>query len=257
MSAEMSKRSARIPSSNRSFIFLLSSILVVSFLIAVVLVFVPNAQAWFNSQKSWELTTQFFFVAVLGGGIALIYRYMETLRSEKRQSEEKEGERQSIQRQSLQEFYRSLVENHHSCKRVRRIVRASSAKQEDGLYMEHGKFERLMETLEDVQLGAEGSCREVQARASLFGNHKEELYKNLKSCEGYIRKLLSQYEDNYSERHSKPEEALIALSKDIRAFVGHRKGHEDTISFTSYFKPAERARDILLELIEENTPKAR
>jgi hypothetical protein len=87
----------------------LVTVIAISAFITAVLVFWPNAEKWFNSEAAWETVVKLFAGAILGGGIGLTYKYLETTRSERRESHEKEREKESIRRKSLEDFYRSLV----------------------------------------------------------------------------------------------------------------------------------------------------
>jgi hypothetical protein len=53
--------------------------------VAAALVFVPNAECIFNSEKAWEFTTQFFFVVVLGGLVGFAARRREVKRADDKQ----------------------------------------------------------------------------------------------------------------------------------------------------------------------------
>jgi hypothetical protein len=122
--------------------------------IAVALVVWPNAQCFFNDTKAWELTTQFLFVAVLGGAVSLIYRSWEAKR-----------ETRAVQRKSLEEFYRSFNNLHNEYKKIRRTLEATSFPDPEGRRLiERGTFEKLMDQLEDCQLRAEGMVREFKAQ---------------------------------------------------------------------------------------------
>ena len=189
------RRHKRRPQGNvrDRFLLQLVSILAVATTLELLLIFVPGAQRWFNDPKAWEFTTQFFFVAILGGAVALVYRHMETLRLEQHQFDQKEQEQRQAQRLSLEEFYRSLVEVHNSCKKVRRTLRAWVVEKDGKLLIETKKFESLMDLIEDVQLRAESSWREVEARPLLFGKHENDLLRHLRTSERYVRELLRQY----------------------------------------------------------------
>jgi hypothetical protein len=229
------------------------SILAVATTLELLLIFVPGAQRWFNDPKAWEFTTQFFFVAILGGAVALVYRHMETLRLEQHQFDQKEQEQRQAQRLSLEEFYRSLVEVHNSCKKVRRTLRAWVVEKDGKLLIETKRFESLMDLIEDVQLRAESSWREVEARPLLFGEHENDLLRHLRTSERYVRELLRQYEDGLATRLN-TDGGMLSLSAQIKEFITRRHGSNRNAASSGYFEPADEARRMLMDLIDQNSP---
>ena len=69
---------------------------------AAILAFAPNASGWFNSEKAWELTLQFLFVAVLGSVVAYFFHEMENRRAEELQKQERSRKRMEARRSALE-----------------------------------------------------------------------------------------------------------------------------------------------------------
>jgi hypothetical protein len=138
--------------------------------VAWALDFIPTVRNSFVDPKAWEITTQFFFVAVLGGVVALALRQWENGRAADRQREDSERERRAVRRLALVEFFRSAVSLQHEYKKIRRTLRAASFVDLDGnRRIERRVFERLMDELEDCQLKAESLHKQVSAQSELFG----------------------------------------------------------------------------------------
>jgi hypothetical protein len=236
------------------FYLVLSMVSGIALCLALLLVFNQHASEWFNTSKSFEITTQFLFIVVLGGAIAVAYHDVEARRARKRQSADKEHERREVQRGALAEFHRSLVDLHNACKKVRRMLRATSIVAEGCVFQcPRSTFEKLMEALEEVQLNAETLKRQVDAHSSLFGNVKGSLRGHLTSVEGYLREVLRQYEDQYMVRRGIPEDALILLDQTVADFI--RRGRTpDSKSQLKFFGPAQEIRKLLILRIEEMTP---
>src|SRR6266511_3246643 len=53
--------------------------------LALFLVINPSSKSWFNGDKSFEITTQFVFVVIIGGAVAVAYHEMEARRATNRQ----------------------------------------------------------------------------------------------------------------------------------------------------------------------------
>ena len=44
--------------------------------LALLLVINPSSKSWFNTDRSFEITTQFLFVVIIGGAVAIAYHEM-------------------------------------------------------------------------------------------------------------------------------------------------------------------------------------
>jgi hypothetical protein len=219
--------------------------LVVYFLVALssavgcILVFVPDIPRYFNDIEAWKITTNFVFVTLFSGLVALLYRRSEL-----------ERERRRAQRASLEEFYRDFVDAYHECKKIRRTVAAYSARNTHVWQIERVRYEKLMDELEDVQLKMERMFREVELREYLFSDRQTSLQKELKEIESYLNRLLDGYEKSYNDRRAVEEAALIDLDESLRVFVESKKRDEDSEGSKALFRPAERVRKLLVDLIE-------
>jgi hypothetical protein len=214
--------------------------LVIAVVVALALVLVPHAESIFNDKKAWEITTQFFFVAVLGGAVAVVYRAWEAAR-----------ERRAVQRRLLEKFYRHAVAVHNEYKKIRRTLRATTIREPDGLLIERGMFEQQMDRLEDCQLKLESMKRDVKAQRELFGRDQKAIRDRLDTAEDYLRELLREYEGNYAERRVKAEHDLMEIAAhDLRDFITTKP---PVNAEEHLFTPAEEVRDLVLGLIEKTT----
>lgn len=207
-----------------------------------ILVFVPKIQGHFNDPKAWEITTQFVFVTIFGGLIALLYKRSE-----------QERELRRAQRASLEEFYRDAVAAYHECKKIRRTLSAFSirgAQHTQPWQIERACYEKLMDGLEDVQLKMERMIRDVTSREYLFSDKQTELNRELTRIEKYLNHLLDHYEQSYAARRIVEENMLINLEEPLRVFVESQ--HHDPYSEGSrgLFEPAKRMRELVVGLIE-------
>jgi hypothetical protein len=233
---------------------------------ALVLLFAPGAKDWFSTEKTYDNTLQFLFTTVLGAGIALFYRGVESRRAEQiREAEnrraenlrEQEREREQIEaRQSaLDEFRRSLIETYHSTKKIRRTLRSVSFTMEDG--KTYGcarvRFEQLMDQLEEAQLRTEALKEEVEARHDLFGSkdEKRKLKDLMNDAQDYLRGLLRYYEDNFSKRKNIIEADAVSLDKNLTDFIGRTKGQEGQV-VNKYYHPIGDARELVIKMMENN-----
>ena len=175
-------------------------VVIIAAAIAAALAFVPKINGLFTSDKSYEITTQFFFVVVLGGAVGLAYKRWDTARSDDKKRLEEEREMRLVRREALEEFYCYSVSLHHEYKKIRRTLRAKSFQKEGARLIERKTFEHLMDRLEDCQLNAESMKREVLVQKDLFGRSQKDLHDALHKLEGYLRKSLSQHETEYASR---------------------------------------------------------
>jgi len=233
---------------------LLLVLLAAAVVVAAALVLCPRAPQFFNDKKAWELTTQFFLVAVVGGAVGLAYRYWEARRADERRHIDQENERRAVQRAALQQFYRSAVTLHHEYKKIRRTLRSLTIRGPDGLFIERGAFEQLMDKLEDCQLRVENMSREVESQKDLFASEHAKLSGSLSKVENYLRKLLRDYENGYENRRKVDPRDLISVDRGLADFVARSK-QSRKIS-TELFEPAEDVRKSALILIERTTPDA-
>lgn len=236
-----------------SLIFLFSAAIASG--VAGALVFIPNVKRtiFHCDVKAWELTTQFVFVAILGGAVGFAYRYWEMERADEKRRLELQIELLAFKRASLEDFYRSVVDFYNNCKKIRRTLRVTSIPDDETRLIERKTFEKLMDELEDAQLKAEGMKRSViEARSDLFSPEvKDKLSCLFGNVEDYLRSLLRDYEELYAGRREKKESDLMTLSPAVIEFVQHRLGNNATPTSKHFFGPAEQIRDLILRLIEQ------
>jgi hypothetical protein len=219
---------------DRVFIFVLA----VASIIAVLLVFNPEIYWAFNDKKSWEMTTQFVFVVVLGGAVAVVYRRWEDVRLEEKN-----------RRKALEESYRATVQLHHDYKKIRRTLRAKSIIAESGPAIKEADFSKLMDQLEDCQLKAETMKREVSIQSHLFAEQNTLIEGSLRNIEKYLRRLLRSYESG--GKVLQEDGSLVPLDEPLKCFLWDRytvagqPNVEDGL-----FKHADKLRDAVGALIK-------
>jgi hypothetical protein len=195
---------------------------------------------------------QFFSVTVLGGAIALWYRRVEDRRARRRENSEKEREAREAKRTILENFYRSLIELHNECKKVRRTLRAFSHNNRGKLACKRNDFRRLMDKLEDVQLRAETKREDVKVRAEIYGSRQANIISDLSEIENYLNNLLDQYETMGISSLPQEDEEII-LSEGLQDFIRPRS--ESRKSNEHYFYPANRVRNAIIDLIRDTFPE--
>ncbi len=220
----------------------------IAFILALILVFVPSAPGWFNVPKSHESTTQFLFGAVVGGGITVGFRQIEASRTYKRQQADRARERRDVQREAMSAFYKSFVDVHLACKKVRRTLRAN----ENGGQCPRSVFERLMGELQDVQLNLESLKGEAQIHKVLFGIDQT-LESTIGTAEKYLGRVLKQYE-NLNNANNVPKSDLISLDNKVVEFIQHNRP-SNSPSQLEYFGPVQKVRELLLSRIQKLTPR--
>ena len=94
---------------DRAILTVLSSVTVIGALLTSEFVLKTDADKFFVNEKAYELTTNFFFATVLGGGLVSIYRLWEGRRAEERRKQEEDRDRRLAQRLLLREFFGSVV----------------------------------------------------------------------------------------------------------------------------------------------------
>jgi hypothetical protein len=238
---------------------LIPLLMAAAIVLAVILAFHDGAIEWFTEQKAWELTLQFLFVAVLGGGVALFYRDMERRRADKIRDQEREREHMEAQRTALEKFRQELIATHQSAKKIRRTLCAMAYSTDGGTHYscERERYAQLMDQLEEAQLGTEALAAEVDARQDLFGKEHDRKALNdiLNGAESYLRELLRHYENDYGGYKFK-DDTQIQLTAKMADFIGSSKeGDPPRTVDIRYYDPLKKARKLVGRLIENNTPK--
>jgi hypothetical protein len=235
-------------------------IIAVASLALCVLMFSERAKAFFVEPIAWQTTIQFLFVVVIGGAVGVAYRRWEARRAEEKEQKERIRERKALKRASLEEFYRSCVEAHNGYKKVRRLLRASTAEEPPQINAEGGKLERsverltydrLMNQLQDFQLKVESLYLHVFANTDLFDTERAAIMENLRKMEGYLRRVLRHYENEFSQV---TDSKRVVLNEKLTEFIAHQKGNKTAAIATGLFDPADDVRRLVVKLIEKNTP---
>jgi hypothetical protein len=229
-----------------------AGVAVLALAVSIVFVLREEPPKWFNNLQSFQAVLQFFAVTVLGGVIALWYRQVEDRRVRRQENTEKAQEAREAKRTILENFYRSLIELHDDCKKVRRTLRAFSYDKEGKRACKRSDFRRLMDKLEDVQLRAETKREDVKIQVAIYGPKQAFIIRDLSRIENYLNNLLDHYE-TMGAINSEQEDREIILSEDLQDFIRPRR--ESKTANEGYFEPTNRIRDAIIELIKNTFPE--
>jgi len=241
----MPRRTAPVRA-GRSDLFILAALIAAATTVALVLVIVPSSKEFFINETAWEFTTQFLFVAILGGAVALVYRRWETAQATQRSEAQRAAERRAVRRDLLEAFYRTFLNVHQQYKKIRRTLRAFSTG--SPRQIRRDVFERLMDGMEDCQLKIEALRREVDVNGGLFGIEKNLIALKLKTMDGFLRALLRGYEDHYGARHALPPTELVTMDGKLHEFV-ERMGGAD-VGPSALFAAADAVEEAIIRQME-------
>jgi hypothetical protein len=145
--------------------------------------------------EGYKTLLQFLLVAVLGGGVSLVYQAFNR-QAEQRADHAKLAEEHAIAvRETRQRYLGELIGLYNSVKRTRRLLRARAqvhtATGESRLRV--ATYDELLQLLVDAQLSLEMAVRNVRAEVALF-DAEPDLLPSLKTTEEYVRDVISEYE---------------------------------------------------------------
>jgi hypothetical protein len=161
--------------------------MLISLALAALLVFQNEAVTRMVGAEAYKIFLQFILVAVIGGGVSLVYQAVNRdadLRTERIQRDE---ERALVLRESRRRYPRDLVEQYNAVKRARRMLRAQALTYQPGATERRVrvvKYDEFLQAVLDAQLSPEAVAHIVRADDKLFPT-KGALTASLRPAEGY------------------------------------------------------------------------
>lgn len=162
----------------------------------------------------YRTTYQFFLLVVAGGAISWMYRELTRAR-----------QTQENHRQELLRLHADLVDSYNSYKEIKRLLRAKAWRripegetEQDVLLVE--SYVPLLERLNKVQLTFEAHQRSrIKANPLLKPREVKRLSDNLRVVEGYINKVVKEFETALRSNRDEPYVELSALPH-TEEFIG-------------------------------------
>jgi len=146
--------------------------------------------------EAYKTFLQFILVAVLGGGVSLLYQAFNR-EAERRAVRAHEAElRADSARAVRQRYLRDLIASYNIVKRARRLLRATAlthAATFADRRVRIARYDELMQVVLDAQLTLETMTRTMRAEGSLFAP-EQNLITSLCEAEAYLRSLITEYE---------------------------------------------------------------
>ncbi|WP_439381516.1 hypothetical protein [Amycolatopsis lexingtonensis] len=191
--------------------------------------------------EAYKIVLQFLLVAVLGGGVTLVFHAFNREAELKAQRSRQEEERALVLREARQRHLRELVEQYNVVKRARRMLRAQalvSRPGQAGHRVRVAKYDELLQVILDAQLSMETMRHVVRADDKLFPAHRE-LAGYLNTAADCLRSLLTEYEDFLPGVHADEAEVDLAKLPKLADLVGP---YEESEEFRELFvHPVHRA----------------
>ncbi|WP_326759215.1 hypothetical protein OHB35_15705 [Streptomyces phaeochromogenes] len=147
-------------------------------------------------EEAYKALLQFFLVAVLGGGVSLVYQAFNREADWRTELLRRQEERADILREIRQRYLRELIAQYNTVKRARRLLRALAL--EDGpdfldRRVRIDRYDDLLQPVLDAQLALETMTRTMGAEGGLFEADRE-LISSLDRASSYLRSLITEYE---------------------------------------------------------------
>lgn len=168
-----------------------------SMALAVVLIVWHDASVRAVGEQAYTTLLQFLLVAVLGGGVSVMYQAFNREADRRTERLRREQERAEALRETRQRYSGELVAQYNIVKRARRLLRATALTAGPELLNRRvrlARYDELMLTVLDAQLALETMSRTVGAAGGPF-EQEHDLADNLCRAEGYLRSLITEYEE--------------------------------------------------------------
>jgi hypothetical protein len=165
--------------------------------LAALLVFQHEAATTVVGVEAYKILLQFILIAVLGGGVSLVYQAFNRDADLKAQRARQDEERAMALRESRQRHLRDLAEQYNVVKRARRMLRAQALAYQPGKAerrLRVAKYDEFLQVVLDAQLSLETMSHVIGADAELFPTQSD-LIASLGVAETYLRSLITEYEN--------------------------------------------------------------
>jgi hypothetical protein len=148
--------------------------------------------------EAYKALLQFFLVAVLGGGVSLIYQAFNREADRRTEWLRREEERAEALRETRQRYLRDLIAHYNTAKRVRRLLRASaltggSDRNDRGVRL--ARYDELLQAVLEAQLALETMARTISAEGGVLGADRQPAAW-LDTSAAYLRLLITEYENS-------------------------------------------------------------
>jgi hypothetical protein len=183
-------------------------------------------------------------LAVLGGAVSFLFKELslkkqsreEALSREKQSREEKLlrlEEKRRFNNERLREIHSDLLAAFNQAKTVRRILKAFVYFADDGVEMIlRDDYDRQMQELNTAQLVFETYSKRAKYNKLWFEKAKN-LSENIDAIEGYLNKILSEYQEKRKLFNGAPPSYPISELQMLKEFIGPKK---EWIFFDEMFK---------------------
>jgi hypothetical protein len=206
--------------------------------------------------EAYKILLQFTLIAVLGGGVSLVYQAFNRDADLKAQRTRQDEERALVLRESRQRHLRDLAAQYNIVKRARRMLRAQALAYRPG-EAEHrvrvAKYDEFLQVILDAQLSLEAMSHVVRADDELFPVQTD-LISSLGSAETYLRALVTEYETFLPSVD--PDESVVDMTRlpVLADFIGP---YEESADFRQQFvHPIQQALGTMQRLAIDAIPRA-
>jgi hypothetical protein len=170
--------------------------------------------------EAYKVLLQFILVAVLGGGVSLLYQAFNR-EAERRADRIRDAEqRAEAAREIRRRYLRELIASYNAVKRTRRLLRATALTHAPSFAdrrLRVARYDEMMQNVLDAQLTLETMTRTMRAEGSIFASEPN-LNTLLGTAEAYLRSLIAEYE-TVMPQINQPEVEVGRLPK-IVDFIG-------------------------------------
>jgi len=204
----------------RQLTIIIAAGVVVSMGFAVVLIVWHEVMMKAVGTEAYKTLLQFVMVAVLGGGVSLLYQAFNREAERRAESARRSEERAVALRETRQRYLHDLIAHYNVVKRARRLLRATALSCESNFLdrrVRVARYDELLQTVLDAQLALETMSRTMRVEDSLFATELG-LIASLSSAEAYLRSLITEYE-NSMPRADQPEVDLREMP-ELADFIG-------------------------------------
>lgn len=168
---------------------------VISMGLAAGLVFWHHTMTAVVGPDAYKILLQFLLIAVLGGGVSLIYEAFNRGVDMRTQRVRRDEEQALVIRETRQRYLQELVAHYNAVKRARRLLRAQALinAPDIGRQVRVAKYDELLQAVLDAQLTLETMSRSMRAEGNLFST-EDGIVSSLSTAETYLRSLVTEYE---------------------------------------------------------------
>jgi hypothetical protein len=132
------------------------------------------------------------------------------------------GEHREQNRDRLRRTLSDIIKSYNTVKALRRRLRAEAVRpnpNDHGAVVYGEDYATLLRSLNDEQLNIEAHVRLIDGNRGLYPN-SEFLMNELQTAEGYLGKLVTEWEDNLGAFTGQPSQRPLAILPRLRCFLG-------------------------------------